>query len=973
MRIVWSIYLLFSALGTFAQEPTSFAITQQQGLPSNTVYDLFQDSRGFLWAATENGLARFNGAQFRLYENPRVRSQAVSGIFEATDGRIWLFNFFGEILFVKNDSLQKLASWENLYTEGFPNLASVGNQLIVSVPQKLYSYQPATQVWKNIGSLLNDPDKPLHFNHHLVTQSKDIWVCYSTPQETVVTNLTGSRNFTFPNSLYKMGINRQRLFEWNKKVWLFDPQNQKVFMLVEGIIPQENNSFKKALGQVRNIKNLGDSLLAFLSNDGVDLFTKNNEHRKLLPGKNVGSIAADTEGGLWIGTLNEGIFYFPSLQSTSYPKKENQLFSKLAIDNNNQFLLAGGYEGDISFFSSEGTLTKRIATPAKKEVQSLFVDSAENRLLVFTDKLYSYRLNTLALEKTVELAAVKKIEKVNSDYFLGTSSGLVRLDIKSFAQNNWMAAQRLAALSFDGTTNTLWIGSQKGVVTHNLSTNSFIKWYPDTQDYSPGVSTALSHKGITVLGTYTDGLYLMSNRKVVKHFTTKNGFPSQRISCLSINNNLLYAGTDKGIAIVNLSTHNITLLDETKGLVAKEIYDLQILNNKLWISHPLGLQCFTSLPATNRQRPVLHLTAVISDTTNIKNYYAGITLPPSSQQLSFYFDVSNNLKSRGTTELFYRIKELQNGRWNRTTLLSPQANYLSLPSGSFTLEAYAVNEDGVRSDALLTLAITILTPFWKQLWFIVLLFILSIVFIVLLLLLRFNKITQQSKERMLKQSQEQELRIAQLTSIRAQMNPHFIFNTMALLQGKVLNGLQQEATQIIHDFSLLLRKVLHLSSKEMILLSDEVEVLEKYLAIEKDRFNGTLFYSIEMDNALRDEMIRIPSLLTQPFVENALRHGLMHKQGEKKLTISFNLDKDYFIIRIEDNGIGRKASGEFNKSRATDHQSFALEAYRKRIDLLNSSWKQKIELAIVDNTNAAGHSIGTTVILKVPVEHDTIH
>lgn len=226
---------------------------------------------------------------------------------------------------------------------------------------------------------------------------------------------------------------------------------------------------------------------------------------------------------------------------------------------------------------------------------------------------------------------------------------------------------------------------------------------------------------------------------------------------------------------------------------------------------------------------------------------------------------------------------------------------------------------------------------------------------------------------MLKQSQEQELRIAQLTSIRAQMNPHFIFNTMALLQGKVLNGLQQEATQIIHDFSLLLRKVLHLSSKEMILLSDEVEVLEKYLAIEKDRFNGTLFYSIEMDNALRDEMIRIPSLLTQPFVENALRHGLMHKQGEKKLTISFNLDKDYFIIRIEDNGIGRKASGEFNKSRATDHQSFALEAYRKRIDLLNSSWKQKIELAIVDNTNSAGHSIGTTVILKVPVEHDTIH
>ncbi|MFN7491624.1 MAG: sensor histidine kinase, partial [Cyclobacteriaceae bacterium] len=175
----------------------------------------------------------------------------------------------------------------------------------------------------------------------------------------------------------------------------------------------------------------------------------------------------------------------------------------------------------------------------------------------------------------------------------------------------------------------------------------------------------------------------------------------------------------------------------------------------------------------------------------------------------------------------------------------------------------------------------------------------------------------------------------------------------------------------IQNFSTLLRKVLDFSAKETILLQEEIEILEKYLAIEKDRFDGTLTYSIVVSDALKDEMIRIPSLLTQPFVENALRHGLMHKAGTKLLHINFSIVNEFLRIHISDTGIGRKAAFEFAKSRKQSHQSFALAAYQKRIELLNFGKERKIELEIVDRMNDHQMPEGTSVIIHVPSDYES--
>jgi hypothetical protein len=367
---------------------------------------------------------------------------------------------------------------------------------------------------------------------------------------------------------------------------------------------------------------------------------------------------------------------------------------------------------------------------------------------------------------------------------------------------------------------------------------------------------------------------------------------------------------------------------------------------------------------------MIHLKQVTSDGKSINNFTREIRLQPLSRQLTITFDVSNDLKGRGTTMIRYRVKGIDLDRWNEVSLAAPVANFLSIPSGNHTLEVVALNEDGVLSSNRLLVPVIAMAPFWETRWFIFFAALLLLTGISSILYFRLKRLGEINRAALVQQNLSQELRIAQLTSIRAQMNPHFVFNTLAHIQSQVLKGMKEAANQSIQDFSSLLRKVLDFSSKELIPLQDEIEVLQKYLSIEKDRFDGSLQYEIAVAESVRNEMVRIPSLLTQPFVENALRHGLMHRSGVKELTIRFDLENDCLVILIRDNGIGRKASAEFNKARKKDHQSFAVEAYSRRIDLLNASRDRKIELAINDHYNELGAATGTSVYITIPLEDE---
>lgn len=228
------------------------------------------------------------------------------------------------------------------------------------------------------------------------------------------------------------------------------------------------------------------------------------------------------------------------------------------------------------------------------------------------------------------------------------------------------------------------------------------------------------------------------------------------------------------------------------------------------------------------------------------------------------------------------------------------------------------------------------------------------------------------REKAEKQLQEAELqnRINEATSsaLRSQMNPHFIFNALNTIQSYVYSNNKQKATNYLGKFSDLMRKILENSNKRSISLEEEIELLQLYIDIEKARFGDTFHATINIAQNIDTSEIYIPPMFIQPYAENAIKHGLLHRPGEKKLLIDIqkSADQHDIMIIIDDNGIGREKSMEINNKRHV-HHSFANGANEIRLDLINQTLENKKRLEIIDKKNADDSSAGTTVIIRIPI------
>jgi putative methionine-R-sulfoxide reductase with GAF domain/anti-sigma regulatory factor (Ser/Thr protein kinase) len=212
---------------------------------------------------------------------------------------------------------------------------------------------------------------------------------------------------------------------------------------------------------------------------------------------------------------------------------------------------------------------------------------------------------------------------------------------------------------------------------------------------------------------------------------------------------------------------------------------------------------------------------------------------------------------------------------------------------------------------------------------------------------------------------------SRLQSLRLQMNPHFLFNALNSIQQMILANEEMVATRYLSRFSKLLRTILVHSDKETISLKEEIEILRMYVELESVRFRESFTYSIHCDPAIDTEEIYIPTLLIQPFVENAIWHGLMHKEGDRVLEISFTEKQDFLQCIILDNGVGRKKSGENNSSTGHDkkHTGKGITVSEERLKSLKNSSGVPGNIVINDLLNAAGQSAGTQVIINFPIQN----
>jgi LytS/YehU family sensor histidine kinase len=208
-------------------------------------------------------------------------------------------------------------------------------------------------------------------------------------------------------------------------------------------------------------------------------------------------------------------------------------------------------------------------------------------------------------------------------------------------------------------------------------------------------------------------------------------------------------------------------------------------------------------------------------------------------------------------------------------------------------------------------------------------------------------------------------------ALQAQMNPHFIFNCLNSIQQFLDQNRLQDANHFLSSFANLVRDTLDISSKQFITINDEILYLEKYFALEKLRYEDNLEYQIIVDSQIDKDDVRIPTLLLQPFVENALRHGIRHKDAGGQVIVRFFLEDKCLVCIVEDNGIGRKQSRTVQSRQHIEYQSRGMNITQERMNSINVIFNNQISVRVIDKAEAEDGEDdieGTSVVIKIPVE-----
>jgi ligand-binding sensor domain-containing protein len=369
----------------------------------------------------------------------------------------------------------------------------------------------------------------------------------------------------------------------------------------------------------------------------------------------------------------------------------------------------------------------------------------------------------------------------------------------------------------------------------------------------------------------------------------------------------------------------------------------------------------------SRQQPVrFSIYRVNTDNTiEFSSPSSTVSLPYNNAKINFSY-LNSDLISSG--RLFYRYKmDGIDTAWS-----TPTRNHLiayNLRPGKYRFQMQASYNETNWIDFPNTVSINVAAPFWQQWWFYVLIGLITVsVTAIVYKFIQSSKTQKRKLEELNRMMNE-----SRLMAIRSQMNPHFIFNSLNAIQESIVMQDFDTAYQYLSKFSKLLRQVLNNSEKNFIPLKDEIEVNQLYLELESLRFKRSFSYSLSVEENIDTETLRFPSLLLQPFIENAIWHGLMHKQGEKKLDISFCLQNNHLECIIEDNGIGRERSAEIkrNKLGSQYFESKGTQLSGQRIQLLNETGHPKASIQIDDLKKETGEAEGTRVILKLPLNYES--
>ncbi|UKN01164.1 histidine kinase [Paracrocinitomix mangrovi] len=906
-------YLLLTILShfTFGQfEPTYRQLSVADGLPSNTIYDVTQGVNGEILIGHQYGVSRYNGIKVNEFLT-NEQTPSLSNI-TLVFGDMYLCRSFNDQIYLINDNRLLLWDTQSSKARGYSTFMRFNDWIYQLKGNKILKiWDGNKQIEDNVLEL--DSIRTLYAiaEHQgllcLSTQDSVIWI---NPVNNNVegTLEVGSERHIF---LYNRDENLMIFKSLDNKLHFVDQSGLSQPIILEGFNVNHKVNF---------IKETKGGLTAIGTFAGLYLYDQNfNLIGHYYQDMQISCMMEDAENNIWLGTLQDGILIIPSLQIYSLYTKQlfNDKTTISKIETIDDSLIAiGTFQGKLAIVDLKGELQHMFDFERRDEVQSIYVNKEKNELLVFCKTLISIDLSNWKIKHEQEVFPVKSSYVIDDTVFCGTSAGLSVFlnDIQIYTGEKEMWIRNI--ISFE---KGLLLDAPSGIAYFN-PTNlkvedhpilSSIKEYTDPTNFLQiGDTLFFSSKG-SVLYVY------LQNIKPL--FETA----SPKIRSLTYLNGQIYAADNKTIYAQDGS-----IINSSKGLMLNEIKGMSVIDNSLLVYNTEKFQLFRAFKTANHLSPQLSIKSIKGsyDDKMVTSFY--------DNSLQIEYEILPNISAQGNAKIIYHLS----GKIEESdTLTAAEVNEVSferLPYGDYNLSLTAQNEDGKTSDPY-ELHLTVNRPYYASWWFRIGLVLLVVVISIVVIRLRIKVLQKKNKEKLEKERLKTHLLLSELKAIRSQMDPHFIFNCLSAIQSNILSDEKEDAYQNLTVFTQLLREALLYTSREFNSLEEETSFIKKYIQLEQMRYQHPFDFSMEIDPKIKMAVVKLPSLITQPFVENAIRHGLMHKEGERTLKYAVaQQNNGDIIIQIIDNGVGLEKAKAINAEMRKNHQSTGIKSIYERIELL---------------------------------------
>lgn len=965
-------YVLCIVFPRFATAQTAYLphYTTKNGLPSNNCYYTLHDKKGYIWIATDAGVSRFDGTAFENFSvDDGLPDNQVLQIREDSKGRIWFLSLGGQLSYFHNGKVYHPDNDKQLKQLNF-------NAVVVS-----FFEDSKGRIWfgtnKNIigvwdgKSLIkySSPNQFLNYANAYVQEDQqgNVWA-YTTSAVFlyIKSNFVLIKDKVLPLS-YKTLTNRP-----DKSVYFLDKNglNIKKGPMSELVLKISPELLSNNPGYIYVDKNQ----LWLSNNSGVYVIDFNGKIKHLLKDIDVNQVIKDRNQNIWFTTKN-GIYRLPDPKERLYIfNKTNGLSSNTvkSLTKDDQGTMWMGLDNQINSLNLQHKTAKKVVELDKKKynaIKQLEYDKKNQRVYFSSD----YGLGSFALQNAGK-PNINYLKETNNSVFvvknfsidttsklaLALSSGVViisdRIHKFEFSSLNYKEKEdffkdRSYRVFYDQSQN-LWFSNIYGLCEFNNT--RLIKHYEGYPLLTKRINDIKQlPNGTLAMATDGYGLILFRNGKLIKQITQKQGLNNNIIKRLFVKDNYLWTISIAGINRIDAQNDKFVVnsFDYANELLSDDLNDLYIDADTAYFATNNGLVYF----AHNQRSPIknipkVYISSVISNHQVLDLSSSNFTLAPDARSITLNYSAID-FKNRRITYR-YRLKPDEN--WAETK--NRRLELSSLEPGKYTFEVSAKSQDSQWSEPA-RINFTLEKHFWQTWWFLIILLALG-AYLLYVITVRITK-RQKNKE------QEQlllknKILMLEQQALQAMMNPHFVFNVMNSIQHYINTQNTSSANKVLTGFAKLIRKNLEICTKSYINLAEEIDYLNLYLSLEKNRFGEKFVYHFHIDDEIDREETLVPSMLLQPYIENAIWHGIMPMENGGKLDIIIDQrDENYLWIKIVDDGVGIQNSLS-NKN--TAHVSKGMELTKERINLLNKIAAKPIQLFVEQNGKS-----GTTVTIITPV------